>query len=250
MNVVTLRAFADNYVYVLHDPDANAAAVVDPGDAAPVLAWLRSSGARLDAILCTHFHRDHTGGNARLARAFPGVEVLAGAADLARTPSATRAVRQGDRLAVAGADCAVLDVPGHTRGHVAFFFPDATGGDLFSGDVLFGLTIGNLFEGTPADMLLALRRLRALPPATRVWAAHEYTRTCTLDALRLDPDNARLAARVRAIEALPPEAPTVPLSLAEESATNPYLRWDDPDLRARLGTSGDEDTFDRLCAIG
>jgi len=145
----------------------------------------------------------------------------------------------------------VLEVPGHTRGHVAYFFPDAAGdgGDLFSGDTIFGGTVGNIFEGTPEDMFRAVQKIRALPIGTRIWCAHEYTLQYVREAAGLDPGNARLAERLRRLEAASRAAPTVPLLLEEERATNPFFRWDDAALAAHLGTPLGEATFRRLCDI-
>jgi hydroxyacylglutathione hydrolase len=249
MQIVTLRALADNYVFVLHHGDE--AVVVDPGDARPVLEHLARAPARLAAILNTHHHADHTGGNAALLARFPAARVYGSAVDRGRNPTQTHDAGDGDTLTVAGLSARVLAVPGHTRGHLAYFFPAADGhaGDLFAGDTVFGATIGNLFEGTPAEMFRSLEKLRALPRGARIWCAHEYTRRYIDEAAALDPGNARLAARVRALAALPPEAPTVPLLLEEECATNPFFRWDAPDLTAHLGTAPGLPTFQRLCDL-
>jgi hydroxyacylglutathione hydrolase len=249
MDVVALRAFADNYVYVLCDAEERRAAVVDPGDAAPPLEWLARTGRSLAAILVTHHHRDHVGGVAALLQEFPGTRVFAGAVDLGRVPSVTRALADGDTLDVLGRETRVLAVPGHTRGHVAYVVPDPDGPHLFSGDTLFGGTIGNLFEGTPDEMLASLRKIRALPPSTRIWCAHEYTRATMAEAVALDGENPRVQARMRELQSLPPDAPTVPLLLSVERQVNPYLRWDDPGLQARFGATDEADLFRRLCAL-
>ncbi len=146
----------------------------------------------------------------------------------------------------------MIEVPGHTRGHVAYFLPDAAaGGDLFSGDTLFGGTIGNLFEGTPDEMFDSLMKLRALPAATRVWCAHEYTLTYVRDAARFDPGNARLVERLGRLErrAAAGDPVTVPLTMEEERATNPFLRWDDPALLERVGAEAGLPAFRRLCEL-
>ena len=144
----------------------------------------------------------------------------------------------------------VIATPGHTRGGLAYFFPAPLGGDLFAGDTLFGGTMGNLFEGTPARMLETLRRLRDLPPRTRLWPGHEYTESGVRDALRLQPDDAVLIARLAAVEsALARDGRTIPLSLDEERRVNPFLRWDDPAIRALLGTASDTATFKKLCEV-
>ncbi|HEY3352579.1 MAG TPA: hydroxyacylglutathione hydrolase [Polyangia bacterium] len=249
MRVITLPALSDNYIFVLRQGDE--AAVVDPGEAGPVLAYLAREPARLTAILTTHHHGDHVGGNRALCERFPGVVVVGSAEDRARIPGLTRGLGDGDEVAVAGITGRLLAVPGHTRGHVAYFFPaaDGRGGDLFAGDTVFGGTIGNLFEGTPEVMFRSIEKIRALPSGTRLWCAHEYTRQYVREAAAIDPHNARLAARLRALDAAPPGAPTVPLLLDEECATNPFFRWDAPDLTAHLGTAPGLATFQRLCEI-
>ena len=248
MRVVTLPALSDNYVFVLEDDRSDAVAVVDPGEARPVLAHL-ARGRRLGAILVTHFHSDHTGGVRALLEKFPGIPVIGGAGEQGRIPSQTASVGDGDEVVAAGATGRVLEVPGHTRGHVAFFFPDgADGGDLFSGDTVFGGTVGNIFEGTPADMFRSVQKIRALPPKTRIWCAHEYTLQYVREAAGLDPGNARVQDRLKRLESAG-AGPTVPLLLEEERATSPFFRYDDPALCAHLGTKPGEATFRKLCDI-
>lgn len=248
MDVTVLRAFSDNFIFALTVPGRGAAAVVDPGDAAPVLEWCAAGDRTIDTVLITHHHRDHTGGLAELAANFPGLTVHAGAHDRQRV-RATRYVAGGDTVDVLGCTARVIDVPGHTLGHVAYFFSEGDGGDVFTGDTVFGATIGHLFEGTPEQMFGSMRRLRALPPATRLWCAHEYTLEWVAAAAREEPQNARLQHRLETVkqQALRGE-PTVPFVLEEEFATNPFFRWDDPGLQRRLGTTGAEATFLRLCA--
>ena len=252
MDVVALPAFSDNYVFALVDRGARRAAVVDPGDAGPPLALLEREGLALEAILLTHHHGDHVGGVEALRRRHPAARVAGAGADRARLPALTEEVREGDRVALLGGEATAIEVPGHTRGHVAFFVPGAAGGgDLFSGDTVFGGTIGNLFEGTPDEMFDSLQKLRALPPATRIWCAHEYTLAYVREAARFDPGNVRLLERLRALErrAAAGDPLTVPLTLEEERATNPFFRWDDPDMLERLGTPPGRPSFRRLCEL-
>jgi hydroxyacylglutathione hydrolase len=252
MQVVTLRAFADNYVFLLLDEAAPEAAVVDPGEAGVVLEFLKSVQRRLTAILITHHHRDHTGGNRELLRHFPDIPVLGGAADRRRIPGQTVFLKEGDDISAGGAKARVLDVPGHTRAHIAYFFDagDGSAGDLFSGDTVFGGTIGNLFEGTPDVMFESIRKIRVLPGQTRIWCAHEYTLQYLRESAGIDPGNARLAQRLRTLEtAHPAQKPTVPLLLEEECATNPFFRWDDPRLAVHLATPPGIECFRRLCEI-
>jgi len=251
MQVMVIPALADNYIFLLLDETAPEAAVVDPGSADPVLKILQQSGRRLTAILNTHHHADHTGGNRKLAERFPGIQVFGGAGDRGRIPAQTQFLKESDEMIVSNAPCRVLDVPGHTRSHIAYYFPGVEGkGDLFSGDTVFGGTIGNLFEGTPEVMFESIQKIRVLPRATRLWCAHEYTLQYVRESAGIDPENARLSQRLRALEAATALGrPTVPLLLAEECETNPFFRWDDPRLSTFLSTAPGLATFRRLCEI-
>jgi hydroxyacylglutathione hydrolase len=225
-------ALSDNYVYLLEDPASRRAVVVDPGESAPVLAVLDRIGAELEAIWCTHHHGDHIGGIAGLLARFPRAAVVGSAydAELRRIPQQTHALGDGDPIAFAGATGRALHIPGHTLGHVAYLIEN----QLFPGDTLFGSGCGRLFEGTPRQMHDALARLRALPPDTRVWCGHEYTLMNLRFAAELEPDNAALRARLAAAEARP-GAETVPMTVADERATNPFLRCDEPALQRLTG---------------
>jgi hydroxyacylglutathione hydrolase len=250
LRVDPLPAFADNYVFLLRRPGDDAVAIVDPGDAAPVLAEIERERLRPETILLTHHHADHVGGVPTLQARFPGIAVLGAARDRHRLPPLTAAVREGDTASVLGRDATVLEVPGHTTGHIAWFVPDgAGGGDLFSGDTVFGGTVGNLFECGPEEIFASLLKIRALPPATRLWAAHEYTLQYVREAARFDPGNAALAERLRRCESRGKRAVLVPLTLAEECATNPFFRWDDPALASRLGTAPGRATFLKICEL-
>jgi hydroxyacylglutathione hydrolase len=250
LRVVPQPVLADNYVYVLVAPGSAAVAIVDPGEAAPVLELLERERWRLEIVLLTHHHGDHVAGVEALGARFPGLRVVGAERDRARLPRLTASVRENDVVAVLGCEARAIEVPGHTRGHIAWFIPDgAAGGDLFSGDTVFGGTIGNLFEGTPDDMFGSLQKLRALPAATRLWCGHEYTLRYVRDAAAFDPGNARLAARLRRLEAAGENAVHVPLLMEEEVATNPFFRWDDPGLAARLGTAPGIETFRKLCDV-
>ncbi len=246
-----LRALADNYIFMLLDDSAAAAAVADPGDAGPVLKYLRSTNRRLAAILNTHHHWDHVGGNATLLEHFPGIPVFGGAGDRGRIAGQTVFLGEGDRITVCGTFASVIDVPGHTRSHVAYFFPagEDSAGHLFSGDTIFGGTIGYLCEGTPEVMFRSVQKIRALPHDTWIWCAHEYTLQYVREAAGIEPENARLAQRLRVLEAKPSGEPTIPLTLEEECATNPFFRWDHPSLTAHLATVPGIETFRRLCEI-
>ncbi len=250
MQIETLRALTDNYVFVIHHETMPDAAVVDPGDAGPVLKYMKDSGHILMAILITHHHGDHTGGVAELVKRFPGIPVLGSALDRGRIPGQSVFLREDEEVTICGRKARILEVPGHTKGHIAYFFADDNGGDLFSGDTVFGGTIGNMFEGTPDVMFESIRKIRALPRHTRIWCSHEYTLQYVRESAGIDPENARLRARLQALETDAASGkPTVPLSLEEECGTNPFFRWDDPALGARFSTKPGIETFRHLCQI-
>lgn len=216
-----LPALRDNYIWLLADVAAGTALVVDPGEAQPVLDALDGDGLSLTTILLTHHHADHIGGVPALLDRWPDARVLAPNDD--RIPTATRRVADGDHVSIASpaAQFDVIAVHGHTRSHVAYHGE----GLLFCGDTLFSLGCGRVFEGTPAEMLASLDRLAALPGNTRVCCAHEYTLANAAFALTVEPDNRALAARTDAARALRARnAPTLPAVLADEKATNPFLR--------------------------
>jgi hydroxyacylglutathione hydrolase len=249
MQVITVPAFSDNYIFLLLDDMRPELAVVDPGEAEPVLNYLQKSGRRLTAVLNTHHHHDHTGGNRELLKCFPRIPVFGGERDMGRIPGQTEFLKEGDEVFVAGMKAGILDVPGHTRAHISYFFASPAGGDFFSGDTVFGGTIGNMFEGTPEVMVESIQKIRALPRQTRIWCAHEYTLQYVSESAGIDPGNTRLTERLSALEASPPGRPTVPLLLEEECETNPFFRWDDPRLNALLSRAPGIDTFRRLCEI-
>ncbi len=224
-----LRAFSDNYIWLIDAPQApGRIVVVDPGDAEPVFAELRRSGASLAAILLTHHHPDHLG----------GVEALLGAAavpvlgpDDARIPALTRRLRDGEaaQLPELGLHFQTLHIPGHTLSHIAFLGHGA----LFCGDTLFSAGCGRMFEGTPAQMSASLRRLSALPPATRVFAGHESTAANLCFALAADPGNAAAAHYREIVAALrATDTPRLPSTIDLENRVNPFLRCDDAAIRA------------------
>lgn len=251
MHVTVLPALTDNYIFMLVDESARQAAVVDPGAPGPVLQYLEETGLELTAILNTHHHHDHTGGNKPLLQRFPNIPVYGGAKDRGRIPGQTEFLKEGQSITVSGTKAGILDVPGHTRAHIAYYFASAQDGDdLFSGDTVFGGTIGNLFEGTPEVMFESLQKIRTLPGRTRIWCSHEYTLQTVRESARLDPNNRRLSERLLSLEfAAPSGNATVPLILEEECATNPFFRWDAPDLTAYLSKPPGLATFRHLCEI-
>jgi hydroxyacylglutathione hydrolase len=219
VNVTAIPAFSDNYIWLLSS-GGDECAVVDPGDAGPVLSVLKREDLRLSYILLTHHHADHTGGVAELVAA-SGAAVY-GPHD-PRISGQTRSFREGERVQLAGLGLGfeVLEVPGHTSTHIAFHGH----GCLFCGDTLFSVGCGRLFEGSPGQMQESLDKLAALPPATRVFCAHEYTLSNCDFAQQVEPDNPALARRASAVEAARAAGrSTVPSTLAEELAVNPFLR--------------------------
>jgi hydroxyacylglutathione hydrolase len=221
MKIIPLPAFADNYLWLVHD--GSRALVVDPGDAQPVLDALQRAGLQLTAILVTHHHADHTGGVQALRNA-TGAEVFGPAGE--DIPAPFTPLAGGDTITALDLPWTVLDVPGHTAGHIAFYSPDVGGAPLlFCGDTLFSGGCGRLFEGTPAQMLASLDALAALPGATRVCCAHEYTLSNLKFALAVEPGNLDLIHYEAACQALRARAlPTLPSTLAVECQINPFLR--------------------------
>lgn len=249
MDVYRLPALSDNYIFLLHDPEQNQAAVVDPAEADPVLAKLSELGAELIAIFNTHHHADHVGGNRELRKHFPNLTVYGGAEDRDRIPGQEVFLKEGDRVEFGGRKADVFFVPGHTRGHIAYYFPatDKEGGELFCGDTLFAGGCGRLFEGTPSQMVSSLSKLRSLPDDTRIWCAHEYTLNNLKFALTVDGDNISLRDRLEKVTiARSQNQPTIPSLIGVEKATNPFLRWDEPALQLAVQGKDDIQTFARI----
>ncbi|WP_212524154.1 hydroxyacylglutathione hydrolase [Actibacterium sp. MT2.3-13A] len=233
LEIVTLPCLSDNYAYLLHDAVSGATAVVDVPEAAPIQAALSGRGWRLTDILITHHHWDHVDGVEDL-RAATGARVVGAAADAHRLPPLDLAVADGDAVRVGGESGTVIDVSGHSVGHVAYHFPDSRA--VFTADSLMALGCGRLFEGTPEMMWRSLSRLAALPADTLVYSGHEYTASNAKFARTIEPDNAALISRCDAIAAAREKgAPTVPALLSEELATNPFLRANLPEVKAALG---------------
>ena len=222
LEIVAVPAFADNYLWLVHDPASGETAVVDPGDAAPVLAAAEARGWRIGQVWNTHWHPDHTGGNQAVVAA-SGATLSAPAAEAAKIANIDVTLRDGDTVRLGAHIGEVWEVPGHTLGHIALIFRDA--GVAFVGDTMFAMGCGRLFEGSPAQMHASLQRLAALPDNMRVYCAHEYTIANARFAAHSFPVDSAIADRLIAIaERRAAGEATVPTTIALEKATNPFLR--------------------------
>ncbi len=236
VEVVTVPCLSDNYAYLVKSGDS--CAVVDPSEAGPVAAALAARSWQLSHILNTHHHLDHTGGNLALKAQF-GAKVVGPGKDAARIPGIDIGVDENCGWEFSGHKVQVLEVPAHTRGAIAFVM----GGNAFTGDTLFALGCGRLFEGDAAMMWASLRKLMALPDATKIYCGHEYTKNNGRFALTLEPGNAALQARMKDLPAM-----TMPSDMALEKATNPFLRVDSREIRESLGmqSAGDTEVFGEI----
>ena len=236
LQIEQVPVLSDNYVWLLHDPAGGATAVVDPAVAEPVLERLAQLGWCLSHILNTHHHDDHVGGNLAL-KAATGAKVVGARQDAQRIPGIDIQVGGGESFLLGTSAAMVFDVPGHTSGHIAFWFPESQA--VFAGDTLFMLGCGRLFEGSPAQMWASLLKLRALPPDTMVYCAHEYTQSNARFARLLERDNTALMARIDEVnEKRGRRLSTVPAPLGLEIATNPFLRADVETVKKGVGLPG------------
>jgi hydroxyacylglutathione hydrolase len=228
VEVALVPCLRDNYAYVLYPAGGKAAVIVDPSEAAPVLAVLDRLGLSPVAILATHHHADHVGGNLELRTRHPKLRIFGFAGDRERIPGLSDALHDGQTFEIGSASFTALHIPGHTRGALAY----VTDGVVFTGDTLFGAGCGRLFEGTPAQMYRSLNEtLAALPEETRVFCGHEYTVNNLRFAQQLEPGNADVAERLRRASALREQGEaTLPSTLGEERRTNPFLRCSEPSL--------------------
>ena len=227
LEIIQLPVLKDNYIYVLHDHRLQKTAVVDPAEAEPVIELLNNKGWNLDYILNTHHHNDHVGGN-RLLKANTGCQIMASYFDAERIPGVDIRLREGDEFLLGESLFKVIDTPGHTYGHICYFQPETPA--LFCGDTLFSLGCGRLFEGTAKELWHSLNKIKALPTDTRIYCAHEYTLANAKFALSIDPENPALNNRHQEVIRLREQGlPTVPVALATELLTNPFLRIKESD---------------------
>ena len=236
LNVELIACLTDNYAYLLHDPADGLCAVVDPSEPEPVKRALAARGLKLTHILNTHHHFDHTGGNVPLKQEF-GATVVGPEKDRERIPALDVGVDESTPWQFGLHTARILEIPAHTRAHIAFVF----GGEniAFTGDTLFAMGCGRLFEGTPQMMWSSLSKLKQLADETRVYCGHEYTLNNGRFAMMVEPDNLDLQARMRKVEKIRAQSqPTIPSTIGLEKKTNPFLRPDSPEIRKVLGMEG------------
>jgi len=236
LKIQIIPVLTDNYIYLLHDTVSQQTAAVDPAEAEPVLQTLQQQGWQLDFIFNTHHHADHIGGNRALQKA-TGCQIIASQFDSQRIAGVTHAVNNGDVLYLGALCFQVIATPGHTLGHIVYYCAEEA--CLFCGDTLFMLGCGRLFEGTAAQMWHSLQKITALPPQTQLYCAHEYTLANARFALSVEPDNQALQQRVlKCQQQRAAQQPTVPATLAEELACNPFLRPNSVAIQQQLQMLG------------
>ncbi|MGD9809901.1 MAG: hydroxyacylglutathione hydrolase [Sphingobium sp.] len=237
IEIVGIPVLSDNYVWLMHERVTGETIVIDPAVADPVLAAAEERGWRISQIWNTHWHADHVGGNAAI-KAATGCTVTGPAAEAAKIDTLDVQVAEGDIAIIGGLRAEVWAVPAHTAGHIAYYLPSA--GVIFVGDTLFAMGCGRLFEGTAAQMYANMRRFAQLEDATKAYCAHEYTLSNGRFALAMDPDNADLVHRMAQVVAVRDRGePTVPMTIGEERATNPFMRATSVDDLARLRSAKD-----------
>ena len=237
LDIVRIPVLNDNYVWLIHDDASGETVVIDPSVAEPVLAEAAARGWTITQIWNTHWHPDHTGGNAEI-RAATGCTITGPAAEAARIPTLDRLVKEGDEVQLGNVTARVMEVPAHTAGHIAYYVPEEA--MLFCGDTLFAMGCGRLFEGTAEQMFNAMSRFAKLPPVTKVYCAHEYTLSNGRFAVTVEPHNAALIARMAEVEAAREKGEaTVPTTIALERATNPFMRANDAAELAERRTAKD-----------
>ena len=236
LEIIQVPVLNDNYIYLLHEPVSGDTAVVDPALAQPVLDVLEEKSWQLTHILNTHHHWDHVDGNLEL-KAKTGCRIFASEFDKNRIPGIDIAVIEGDTATLGGQTADIIETPGHTSGHIVYYFADAKA--LFCGDTLFAMGCGRLFEGTAAQMWKSLEKLKTLPGSTRIYCTHEYTQANARFALSVEPDNRILQQRMEEVNQLrTANRPTIPSTMDLELATNPFLRSDSPALQETINMAG------------
>ena len=238
LEIIRIPVLSDNYVWLVHEAVSGETMVVDPAVAAPVLAEADARGWHITQIWNTHWHPDHTGGNAEI-KAATGCRITGPVAEAARIPTLDVLVMEGDVVMLGAVEAQVIDVPAHTAGHIAFHFADDQA--AFVGDTLFAMGCGRLFEGTAEQMFANMRKLEALGDDTRVYCAHEYTLSNGRFALSVEPDNAALVERMAMVTAMRERGEaTVPTSIALERATNPFMRASSVEILAERRLAKDQ----------
>ncbi len=233
LEIIALPVLTDNYIYLIHDPVSQETAVVDPALALPVLDILEEKGWQLTYILNTHHHSDHIGGNCQLKQ-LTGCKIIAAQADWDRIPGIDQGVNESDFISLGQHKAKVIATPGHTRAHIVYYF--AEDNILFCGDTLFVMGCGRLFEGTAKQLWHSLQKLKALPKLTLVYCTHEYTQANGRFALTLEPDNIELQAKMFKVNALRNNnQPTVPTTIGEELASNPFFRENSVEIQNNIG---------------
>lgn len=232
LDIIQIPVLNDNYIYLIRETESSKTAVVDPAVAGPVLDQLIDRGWQLDYVLNTHHHSDHVGGNLELKRK-TGCRIVGAQSDAARIPGIDIQLNEGESFNLGPEEAKIISVSGHTRGHIAYWFHKQD--TLFCGDTLFAMGCGRLFEGTPAQMWDSLSKLKQLPGSTRIYCAHEYTQANGRFALTVEPKNQELQLRMHRVNRMRQQnRSTVPSTLDEELATNPFLRVDSPEIQKTL----------------
>jgi len=221
LEIVRVPVLSDNYAWLIHDPESRETVAVDPGEAQPLIDAATARGWTIGQVWTTHWHPDHTAGNQAMKDA--GARITGPAAEADKIPTIDVGVTEGDIVMIGDHAATVMTVPGHTQGHIAFHLADDR--IVFTGDTLFAMGCGRLFEGSPADMFANMQRYAAMPDETVVYCGHEYTQSNGRYALVVEPDNDAIAARMRIVDDLRGRGePTVPTTIGEERATNPFMR--------------------------
>nr|DAD25218.1 TPA_asm: hypothetical protein HUJ06_026682 [Nelumbo nucifera] len=247
LQIELVPCLKDNYAYLLHDIDTGTVGVVDPSEAVPVIDALSRKNRNLTYILNTHHHSDHTGGNTVLKARY-GAKVIGSSIDKDRIPGIDIALNDGDKWMFAGHEVLVMETPGHTRGHISYHFPGS--GAIFTGDTLFSLSCGKLFEGTPEQMLSSLKRIMALPDETNIYCGHEYTLSNSKFALSIEPKNETLQSYAAHVAHLRSKGlPTIPTTLKVEKSCNPFLRTSNMEIRQALNIPATANDAEALSVI-